>query len=224
MKPTFKRAVFAMAFVASFLMFAAVPGQTQIYFQSVDPIGSYASQNDTNGRGLFAQALENFNLGGTAYDLTSIKWVGSYFSPPQPGVITAWTVQIYSDLGGHPEMLLYQTNVSGNGGETFFGFDNLNDPMYLYGVNLNFVTTANTTYWLSVYPDLGLPPQWGWETGTGGDGAAWACFFSACGPIPNDLAFALFGHAETTPEPGTLILLGSGILGVAGTLRRKNLP
>ena len=37
-------------------------------------------------------------------------------------------------------------------------------------------------------------------------------------------AYALGGEfnlAPTTPEPGTLILFGSGILGLAGVLRRK---
>ena len=30
-----------------------------------------------------------------------------------------------------------------------------------------------------------------------------------------------FDLAPTTPEPGTLIMLGSGIVGLAGVLRRK---
>ena len=39
-----------------------------------------------------------------------------------------------------------------------------------------------------------------------------------------DIGTALGGEfdlAPTTPEPGTLILFGSGILGLAGVLRRK---
>lgn len=40
-------------------------------------------------------------------------------------------------------------------------------------------------------------------------------------PFPNALAFEVFGTPTTTPEPGTILMLGSGLLGVAGVLRRK---
>jgi hypothetical protein len=91
----------------------------------------------------------------------------------------------------------------------------------LYTLAINFSALAGTQYWLSVVPDLAFPPQWGWETATGGDGAAYQCFQGLCNSIPNDLAFALFSGNTTVPEPGSLILLGSGILGLAFTLRRK---
>jgi PEP-CTERM motif len=213
-----KQAV-AIVFAATLLMFASVGAQAQIYFQNPDFNGAYSSQNDTNGFGLFAQAYDNFNLGAGAYNISSVEWIGSYFNPPVQGPITAWTLQLYSDVAGAPGNLLYSINVAGTAGETFLTIDNAGDPTYLYGLATNFTTTSNTTYWLSVYPDLGFPPQWGWETGTGGDGASYQCFFSSCSAQPNDLSFAVFGTA--VPEPGSLILLGSGLLGIAGTLRRK---
>ena len=66
-------------------------------------------------------------------------------------------------------------------------------------------------YWLSIVPDIGFPPQWGWESGTGGDGAAYQCFLGSCGPITtNDLAFTLLGAAvSNTPEPSSLFMLGA---------------
>jgi hypothetical protein len=194
---------------------------TLVYFQNPDFNGANSSQNDTTvgGFGLFAQVYDNFTLGGTT-SLSSVQWVGSYFNPATQGPITAWTLQIYGDSGGQPGTLLYNTNVGGTAGETFIGLDNVGDPTYLYTLAVNFSAAAGTQYWLSVYPDLAFPPQWGWETATGGDGVSYQDFFGSRTQLAADEAFALFA-GTTTPEPGTLVLLGSGILGLAGTLRRK---
>jgi len=45
-------------------------------------------------------------------------------------------------------------------------------------------------------------------------GTAW---FSLEGPVDVNIA----GHISTVPEPNTLMLFGSGLIGLAGTLRRK---
>jgi hypothetical protein len=208
-----------IAFAAAFLMMAAVASPAQVYFQNPTFNGAFSSQNDTNGLGVFAQVYDNFTLGSTT-NLSSVEWIGSYFNPPVQGPITAWTVQFYSDNAGQPGSLLYSTNVAGTAGETFLGLDNVGDPTYIYGLNVNFTAAAGTQYWLSVYPDLGFPPQWGWETGTGGDGISYQDFFGARTQLASDESFALFA-GTSTPEPSTLIMLGTGILGLAGTLRRK---
>jgi hypothetical protein len=222
----------AVAFAATFML-AAVTSQAAVPFNSPQPLvyaqnsdfnGAISSQNDTTGgNGLFAQAWDNFTL-GTNTSIEEVQWIGSYFNPPNQGVITGFTVQFWSDSGGQPGVMLQDNFTATNANEQSLGLDNAGDPTFLYGLNLStaFSASANTQYWLSVYPDLGFPPQWGWETGTGGDGASWQCFVGACGPIGNDLAFALFGTQGTgTPEPGTLVLLGTGILGLAGSIRRK---
>ena len=96
-------------------------------------------------------------------------------------------------------------------------------PIYVYWLYFNSFDMGPGTYWASVVPDLGFPPQWGWGTSAQGDGLGYQCFFGTCGPVATDFAFAIDGHpvVGTTPEPGTLIMLGSGILGLAGTMRRK---
>jgi hypothetical protein len=75
-----------------------------------------------------------------------------------------------------------------------------------------------TTYWLSVVPDVGFPPQWGWGTGLLGDNLSYQDFFGSRGQLNLDFAFNIQG---VTPEPGTLVLLGTGFLGLMGTLRRN---
>ena len=193
-----------------------------IYFQSPDFNGAWASQNDTNGLGQYATAFDNFRV-GASYNITTFAFVGSYFNPGQQGMMTGATLAFFADAGGVPGALLWVGSGTGNLGETFLGMDNLGDPTYLYFAALGtpFLAEANTIYWVSIVPDVGFPPQWGWETATGGDSAAYQCFFGTCSSIPNDLAFGFFGNPATTPEPSALPLLGSGLLGVAGTLCRK---
>ena len=209
----------AVVFAATFLMMAAVASPAQVYFQNPNYNGAFSSQNDTNGLGNFATVYDNFTLGSTT-NLSSVEWIGSYFNPPTQGVITGWTLQFYADAANQPGASIYSTHVAGNAGETFLTIDNAGDPTYLYGLNVSFTAVAGTQYWLSVVPDLGFPPQWGWETSSQGDGLSYQDFFGARSALASDEAFALFA-GTSTPEPSTLIMLGTGILGLAGTLRRK---
>jgi len=122
--------------------------QARIYTQNPDFNDASASQNDTaNGFGLFAQSFDDFNL-GAAYTLTRVVWIGSYFNPAIEGVITAWTLQLWSDVGGAPAALLCQLNIAGTGSEMFLQNDNGGNPTYSYTLPIGYTTVANTTYWL----------------------------------------------------------------------------
>lgn len=126
---------------------------------------------------------------------------------------------MYNNNAGIPGNAIAQGFFPGTGGETFIA--NVNGfPIYDYAVFFGSFDMAPGTYWASVVPDLGSPPQWGWATGVSGNG--YQCLMGTCGPEPG-LAYAIDGTlvTTTTPEPGTLIMLGTGILGLAGTLRRK---
>jgi hypothetical protein len=178
---------------------------------------AYATQNDTNSFGNFASVYDDFKLGSSA-KITSVDFTGEYFNPSQPGDITKFTLNIFADNAGQPGGLVYTTSVGANAGETFLG-DYGGNPTFTYSMATSFNAVAGHQYWVSVVPDLGFPPQWGWASGTGGDGQAYQDFFGSRGQIANDLAFTLHGNA--VPEPGTwaLMILGFGMAGVA--LRRR---
>jgi hypothetical protein len=194
----------------------------QVYCQEFDGTGNaYGSQNDTAGFGLYAQMYDNFTLGSST-TVNSVHFEGEYFNPPQQGPITGFTVAFYADAGGQPGSLLSSTHVDGTANETFDGtFGGF--PAYTYSVDgLNFAATGGTQYWLSIYPDLAFPPQWGLSSGTGGDGVSYQDFFGARSQLGVDLAFALDESGQVgVPEPGTLVMLGTGVLGLAGVIRRK---
>jgi hypothetical protein len=224
MADSFRHRLALVAVTAMLLMFAAPSwgAQVLVYAQNPNYIGLYASQNDPSTFGLFAQSYDNFTL-ASATTVTEAQWVGGYYNPQSAGTITGWTVGFYADNAGQPGALLSSFTFAGNGSETFLQNDSLGDPNYLYtSGSLSFAAAAGTTYWLSVVPDVAFPPQWGWGTSSQGDGVAWQDYFGSGSQIPSDLAFALYKTQQTgVPEPGSLMLLGSGIVGIAATLRRK---
>jgi len=86
----------------------------------------------------------------------------------------------------------------------------------IYTVPVSFLALPSGTFWLNLTEGQ---PGLAWWEGTGPSQASHtapggATIFNIQGE-----AFTLNG--TTTPEPGSFLLLGSGILGLAGVLRRK---
>jgi hypothetical protein len=208
------------AFLASALLAASsVPAAAgNLYNQPYDGSGNmYASQNDTNpgGFGSFATVYDNFTL-ATAANITGVDWTGGYFNGGQ-AAIARFTVTFSADNAGVPGGSLASFVITGNANETV-----LTDPIYTYDAAVAFAAAAGTQYWLSIVPDIGFPPQWGWATGTGGDGNAYQVYFGTGGSIGTDMAFGLSGTTGT-PEPVSFSLagIGLGLVGLASWKRRK---
>ena len=107
-----------------------------------------------------------------------------------------------------------------------FGYNICQETGSLSGLALN-----AGTYWMTLSNasvPSGDPVFWDQNSGMGceGSGCPSMAQENVIGTIPSE-SFTILGNASststtgTTPEPASLLLLASGILGTAGTLRRK---
>jgi len=98
----------------------------------------------------------------------------------------------------------------------------------MQSASFNGPTLTDGTYWLSLQNALnddGDPVYWDENSGTGcqSPGCPSQASENSVGTIPSE-SFTLLGTTSeggTVPEPGTLLLLGSGVIGSLGSLRRK---
>jgi PEP-CTERM motif len=86
------------------------------------------------------------------------------------------------------------------------------------------ITVPGGISWLTLYGE-NVNTETAWSNAAGlGDPSTTLSLDPTTGLItgyPSSLAFSVFGQVGTTPEPSSILLLGSGILGLAGVLRRK---
>jgi len=124
-----------------------------------------------------------------------------------------------------------------NGGTTFgSGTASVTDKYISsnqFGYNIDLITVtglnvtevSGATYWLNLQNAVissGDPVFWDENSGVGckGTGCPSSASESAIGTIPSE-AFTINPGGGTVPEPSSIMLFGSGILGLAGLLRRK---
>jgi PEP-CTERM motif len=111
-------------------------------------------------------------------------------------------------------------------GSTDLGINQFGYDIQQVDFSLGEIDLPPGTYWLTAsnatLPN-GDPVYWDENSGVGcpSPGCPSSAFENTLGSIPSE-AFTLTGDkGTTTPEPSSILLFASGILGVAGVLRRK---
>jgi len=193
--------------IAALCVLAAWPVCAQTDITVNFPSNSTFYSSATNGSGLMGS-----NGGVSAYMWTAGDYITETFTTGQSFVndLTAnWGV--FDGYGGFPGTT-YINDVYINGtwvADFVLGDCGYCDTLYTVGGTVGFAPIYGSgTYTLTISlagtAAPGAGSEW-FSTTTGGGGASTAIF-------------------STTPEPGTLLLLGSGLLGLIGYGRRKLRP
>jgi hypothetical protein len=101
---------------------------------------------------------------------------------------------------------------------SFLGTNSLGADVYLDTISLPNVSLASGTWYLQLTNETTTISDTGFWAESDGPSLA---FQSGNGQIPSESFQILGTNGVTTPEPGTLVMLGSGILGIGSILRRK---
>ncbi len=214
-KSTSLTVVVATAFLALATMPAqAIPITAYAHFPSGNPDNNFPGGKANWESHVFGPAIADDFMVTDSGDLHEVTWWGSHADP-------GWILSLYENDTSKPNNA---TRVAVGGAATTVR--NLGPELYEYTFLWNIATTLErgVDYWLSI---TNTNTDWSWAAGTGHDPHIGTEKFdskvSATGVVgswetlstDHNMAFAI-----KVPEPSTLLLLGSGVIGL-GLARRK---
>ena len=135
---------------------------------------------------------------------------GIWMFPGDTPTTVTWEI-----LTGGPDWMGGTIVASGDGtwSNVFWGSNSFGADIYTSTISGLNVPIGAGTYWLELLN--GQAALYGWVFWDENDGPSQVFGLNEVPDGSN--AFTIYG----TPEPGTILMLGSGIIGVAGVLRRK---
>lgn len=184
--------------------------------------------------------------------VSGIGWWGEYWKTPtspsyysdslpvsQPGGIDHFVIKIWSaaqpengsEFGFSSPGTVLKTFEAKSFTEAYYGATQKGRSVYSYFMPITdqswFQEAKSGTYFISIQASgAETTKQWGWHESSDHTDTAAVQKFNGSGwytlennVYTNDMAFEIF----TAPEPGSMIILGSGLVGLAGLMIRRRI-
>jgi hypothetical protein len=93
---------------------------------------------------------------------------------------------------------------------------------YFFDLSQSQLLAPNTRYWIGLSSTDNSVANWSWTVDTSGIGVSGEYFANVNGVFTNNNgAYQMQISGDVVPEPATLVTLGTGMVGVLASFRRK---